>query len=150
MTGSTQSNHTSTELVLREQISAQTLALSCGGALQPQQQKQHWAPPPHQEPIPTPSIFSMSASQSTFDRGEQPAGRPSTSSSSPDTYGGRKRKRNLNTQAARRYRQRKADRLTELEEALSKVTAERDEFKLRLARAEAEADVLKAMIGKKG
>ncbi|SMR53436.1 unnamed protein product [Zymoseptoria tritici ST99CH_3D1] len=59
-------------------------------------------------------------------------------------------KRQKNTEAARRYRQRKVDRVTELEEALKVVSEERDELKLRLARAEAMSDVLKGMVGKSG
>lgn len=58
-------------------------------------------------------------------------------------------KRQRNTEAARRYRQRKVDKLTELEEALQSMTQERDELRLKLARAEAEADVLRGMVGKK-
>ena len=58
-------------------------------------------------------------------------------------------KRQRNTEAARRYRQRKVDRLTELEEALAKMTTERDDFRLRLAKAEAERDVLRGIISGK-
>ena len=59
------------------------------------------------------------------------------------------RKRQRNTEAARRYRQRKVDRVTELEEALQAMTRERDELRLKLARSEAEADVLRGMVGRK-
>lgn len=58
-------------------------------------------------------------------------------------------KRQRNTEAARRYRQRKVDRQTELEEALASMTKERDDLKLKLARSEAEADVLRGMVAKK-
>ncbi|KAI7551932.1 hypothetical protein KC331_g2227 [Hortaea werneckii] len=58
----------------------------------------------------------------------------------------RNRKRQRNTEAARRYRQRKVDRTTELEEALSAVSKERDELRLKLARSEAEAEVLRRMV----
>lgn len=58
-------------------------------------------------------------------------------------------KRQRNTEAARRYRQRKVDKVTELEEALQSMTQQRDELRLKLARAEAEADVLRGMVGKK-
>lgn len=60
----------------------------------------------------------------------------------------RVRKRKRNTEAARRYRQRKVDRLTELEEALAAMTREKDDLRLKLARAEAEVDVLRGMIRK--
>jgi hypothetical protein len=58
-------------------------------------------------------------------------------------------KRQRNTEAARRYRQRKVDRVSELEEALQLMTKERDEMKLRVARAEAEADVLRGLVGRR-
>lgn len=67
-----------------------------------------------------------------------------TSSNPPDKV----IKRQRNTEAARRYRQRKVDRVTELEEALAAMTKERDDFKLKLARSEAEADVLRRLVGK--
>jgi len=73
-----------------------------------------------------------------------------STSESPDLASGteRARKRQRNTEAARRYRQRKVDRVTELEEALAGVSKERDELRLRLARAEAEAEVLRGMMRK--
>jgi hypothetical protein len=40
--------------------------------------------------------------------------------------------------------------VTELEEALAAVSKERDELKLKLARAEAQADMLKDMVKKSG
>ena len=61
----------------------------------------------------------------------------------------RDHKRQRNTEAARRYRQRKVDRTTELEEALAVMTKERDELRLKLARSEAEVDVFKGMVGKR-
>lgn len=61
----------------------------------------------------------------------------------PKSTGTRKER---NTAAARRYRQRKLDRVTELEEALSKVMKERDELKLRLAKSEGEGDVLRGLL----
>ena len=58
------------------------------------------------------------------------------------------KKRKLNTQAAQRYRKRKVDRVADLEAALKAMTDERDEFKLKLARAEAEVDVLRRISGR--
>lgn len=57
-------------------------------------------------------------------------------------------KRQKNTEAARRYRQRKVDRLTELEDALAEMKKERDELKMQLARSQAETDVWRRMAGK--
>jgi hypothetical protein len=71
-----------------------------------------------------------------------------TESLSPQDHDERTNKRQKNTEAARRYRQRKVDRVTELEEALAAMTKERDDLKLKLARSEAEADVLRGMVGK--
>jgi hypothetical protein len=61
----------------------------------------------------------------------------------------RKRKRERNTEAARRYRQRRQDRLEELEEALAAMTKDRDELRIKLARSEAETDILKGLMAKK-
>ena len=71
---------------------------------------------------------------------------PSSISRSDETD--RITKRQRNTEAARRYRQRKMDRVTELEDALEEIRRERDELKLKLARSEAEADVLRGMVKK--
>jgi hypothetical protein len=62
---------------------------------------------------------------------------------------GRVEKRQRNTEAARRYRQRKLDKLSTVEEALMAMTKERDELRLELARARAEADILKGMVAQK-
>nr|POE88234.1 hypothetical protein CFP56_11463 [Quercus suber] len=66
-------------------------------------------------------------------------------SGSDRSSGELKRKRERNTEAARRYRQRKVDQVAELEEALAAMTRERDELKLKLARSETEVDVLRGM-----
>lgn len=55
-------------------------------------------------------------------------------------------KRQRNTLAARKYRQKRLDRISELEEALAGMTAERDEFRIKLARQEAETEALKMMM----
>ncbi|KLU91571.1 IDI4 [Magnaporthiopsis poae ATCC 64411] len=57
------------------------------------------------------------------------------------------RKRERNTAAARRYRQKRQDRITELEQALAEVTKERDELRLRLARQEAQTATLRDLMG---
>ncbi|KAL8397302.1 hypothetical protein RB594_004141 [Gaeumannomyces avenae] len=57
------------------------------------------------------------------------------------------RKRERNTAAARRYRQKRQDRIKELEEALAEVTKERDELRLRLARQEAQTATLRDLMG---
>ena len=57
-------------------------------------------------------------------------------------------KRQRNTAAARRYRKRKEDRQSELESLLAEMTKERNDLRLRLARSETEADVLRSMVKK--
>lgn len=55
-------------------------------------------------------------------------------------------RRQRNTIAARKYRQKKFDRIEELEKALAVALQERDDFKLQLARQEAENDALKKVM----
>lgn len=55
-------------------------------------------------------------------------------------------KRQRNTIAARKYRQKRLDRIKELEDALEEVTRDRDELRLKLARQEAETAALKEMM----
>ncbi len=70
-----------------------------------------------------------------------------SSSGSPDDGDDQVSKRVKNTEAARRYRQRKVDRMTDLEEQLAAMTKERDDLRIQLARSEAEADVLRRLAG---
>ncbi|OJK04006.1 hypothetical protein ASPACDRAFT_1852922 [Aspergillus aculeatus ATCC 16872] len=58
-------------------------------------------------------------------------------------------KRQLNTLAARRYRQRKLDRVNELEAELAAVKRERDELRMRVSKLEGETEALRGMVGKK-
>ena len=95
--------------------------------------------------IPTLASTSSKSNIATHSNSRTPA---TSSPSSADTFSGGKRvKQQRNTEAARRYRQRKVDRVSDLEDALQKMTQERDELKLKLARAEAESDVLRGMMG---
>ncbi|KAK8129937.1 hypothetical protein PG999_002317 [Apiospora kogelbergensis] len=55
-------------------------------------------------------------------------------------------KRQRNNVAAKKYRQKKIDRITELEMELKGVKDERDDLKIRLARQEAEASALRSML----
>lgn len=55
-------------------------------------------------------------------------------------------KRQRNTIAARKYRQKRLDRIKELEDALEAMTQERDELRLNLARQEAETAALREMM----
>lgn len=55
-------------------------------------------------------------------------------------------KRHRNTLAARKYRQKRLDRIKELEEALDEVTRERDDLRIKFARQEAQNEALKSMM----
>jgi hypothetical protein len=55
-------------------------------------------------------------------------------------------KRQRNNVAARKYRQKRIDRINELELELDEVKQERDDLKLRLARQEAETAALRTML----
>ncbi|KAI0533195.1 hypothetical protein GGR58DRAFT_487597 [Xylaria digitata] len=55
-------------------------------------------------------------------------------------------KRQRNNVAARKYRQKRIDRINELESELEEVKQERDDLKLRLARQEAETAALRSML----
>lgn len=82
-----------------------------------------------------------------------------TSLSSPSTSQGddtlsrvdssRVEKRKLNTLAARRCRQRRVDRMKELEAELEKVRKERDDWRLRCSKLEGETDALKGLLTRK-
>jgi hypothetical protein len=54
-------------------------------------------------------------------------------------------KRTRNTLAARRYRQRRVDQMSELEASLKETQAERDDLKVRVARLEGELEALRNM-----
>lgn len=58
-------------------------------------------------------------------------------------------KRKLNTQAARRYRQRRTEQVESLESDLRNVRQERDELKLRVAKLEGEAELLRTLLVEK-
>ncbi|KGO75550.1 hypothetical protein PITC_082570 [Penicillium italicum] len=83
----------------------------------------------------------------------------STSLSSPSTSqsdgilsrvdSSRVEKRKLNTLAARRCRQRRMDRMKELEAELEKVRKERDDWRLRCSKLEGETDALKGLLTRK-
>ncbi|CAJ2511880.1 Uu.00g075050.m01.CDS01 [Anthostomella pinea] len=55
-------------------------------------------------------------------------------------------KRQRNNVAARKYRQKRIDRITELESEVQGVKEERDDLRLRLARQEAESAALRSML----
>ena len=97
---------------------------------------------------PTTSSASVGSSPKKRSAAEVITRTPESSSSALHSGAGERiTKRHRNTEAARRYRQRNVDRVTELEQALEAMTKDRDELRLKLARSEAQADVLKGMVG---
>lgn len=60
------------------------------------------------------------------------------------------RKRERNNVAARKYRQKRIDRITELEEQLAAMQKERDDLKVALARKDSENSTLRELIGGNG
>lgn len=55
-------------------------------------------------------------------------------------------KRARNNLAAKRYRQKKVDRIEELEDEVKEVKKERDDLRVELARREAEVKALREML----
>jgi hypothetical protein len=55
-------------------------------------------------------------------------------------------KRQRNNIAARKYRQKRIDRITELETELLTIKEDRDDLRIRLARQEAETAALRSML----
>jgi hypothetical protein len=102
----------------------------------------------------TATMSSVSPTTSPGD-GSSKASRKRSADTSPATTGSgsppeedRVCKRQRNTDAARRYRQRKVDRVSELEEALAAMTKANEELKLKLAKSETEVTVLRGLVGK--
>lgn len=86
---------------------------------------------------------SASGSGSGMHRGPSGSGRAAAAKrEAPEVILRRER----NTIAARKYRQKKFDRIDELEKLLEAALQERDDLKLRLARQEAETDALKRVM----
>ncbi|KAI8630781.1 hypothetical protein F5Y19DRAFT_473900 [Xylariaceae sp. FL1651] len=90
-----------------------------------------------------PNHFSMSPSAVTFD---QPQQSTSVKRRSPPVDHVTALKRQRNNVAARKYRQKRIDRISELESELEDIKQERDDLRLRLARQEAETAALRSML----
>ncbi|KAF7587586.1 hypothetical protein BBP40_007027 [Aspergillus hancockii] len=90
----------------------------------------------------SPSANSLSASTSPSDSVATPA--VSSKPSAPS----RIEKRQQNTLAARRYRQRRVDQMKSLEDELRKVREERDALKMRVSKLEGETEALRCLLGR--
>lgn len=78
-----------------------------------------------------------------------PANTGSSNTKSADCEA-RKLRRQRNTAAARKYRQRRLDRIEELEQALQQTQTERDELKVQVARWKGKAEALQALMAGSG
>ncbi|RAK97554.1 bZIP transcription factor JlbA/IDI-4 [Aspergillus ibericus CBS 121593] len=82
---------------------------------------------------PSPQMPAVSNTASPLNRSRDPPKEPPN----------RVKKRELNTMAARRYRQRRVDRMNQLEEELEAIKRERDELKMRVSKLEGETEALR-------
>jgi hypothetical protein len=97
---------------------------------------------------PTQAVSSRSHSSSSSTHSTSPKS-PNVNSDDPlAPVSSAIKKRTLNTLAARRYRQRRVDQVTNLEEMLKETKEERDSLKEKVARLEGELDVLRRLVGK--
>lgn len=95
---------------------------------------------------PPPSTMGSSPNSSTPP--SDFASTPSVSSHAKTTGASRIEKRQQNTLAARRYRQRRVDQLKNMEDELRKVKEERDALKMRVSKLEGETEALRCLLGR--
>lgn len=121
---------------------ADLLTLPSSGTVLPEELSSHPTPAaykPHGSP-------ASSTSGSSRKRGRLPSP-PEQDPGEEDPETAIKRQRN--TMAARKYRQKRLDRISDLERSLGDMTDQRDALKLQLARKEAEVDALREMLVRK-
>ena len=92
---------------------------------------------------PNPAPQSMSAGSSSKSGLEDVSSKPGSSSASSS----RVEKRKANTLAARRYRQNRLDKVSELESALKATQLERDALKVQVAMLQGETQALREIVG---
>jgi hypothetical protein len=68
----------------------------------------------------------------------------------PDADAAQADRRRRNNAAAAKYRQKKIDRIAELEKALEEVSKERDGLKMQLAKRDGEVELLRGLLAKRG
>lgn len=91
---------------------------------------------------PNPTPDSVSAGSRLKSSPEDVSFKPGSSSASSS----RVEKRTANTLAARRYRQKRLDKVAELESALEATQLERDTLKVQVAKLQGENEVLKDLV----
>jgi hypothetical protein len=110
---------------------------------------------PGMTPPPAPHHYRQDSPSSTHSGGSVSKYRGAARSPDGDDFDGGSDeaqaaiRRHRNTMAARKYRQKRLDQISDLERALSDVTTERDDLKLKLARREAEVEALREILGNK-
>lgn len=97
------------------------------------------ASPDNKGPISTPSSATSATNLSK-------PGRKRASSPETEEQADRRRRNNV---AAAKYRQKKIDRISELEDILGSVSRERDDLKLQLAKRDAEVELLRRLLAEK-
>ncbi|GAB1195862.1 hypothetical protein APSETT444_005127 [Aspergillus pseudonomiae] len=105
-----------------------------------------YCPEPATNLPPPPATMTSSPSSSSPSSESVPT--PSVSGPAKSTSTSRIEKRQQNTLAARRYRQRRVDQLKSLEEELRKVKEERDALKMRVSKLEGETEALRCLAGR--
>ncbi|OBT52933.1 hypothetical protein VE04_06402 [Pseudogymnoascus sp. 24MN13] len=100
------------------------------------------SPSPFSQSISSDSPAHMPTTKSTT----SPGSTMSTATTATTQPNSAIRKRKLNTLAARRYRQKRVDQVTELETALKNTQRERDDLSVRVARLEGELGALRQML----
>jgi hypothetical protein len=104
--------------------------------------------PPDGLLLPTSSTSSSSTASPSSSSGAQSS--QSKRRQTPPAEDDRTEKRRRNTLAAAKYRQKKLDKVDELEKQLRDVRDERDELRIRLAKRDAEVEILRRMLDSKG
>ncbi|KAJ8103422.1 hypothetical protein POJ06DRAFT_234442 [Lipomyces tetrasporus] len=98
-----------------------------------------------------PNVFESPSTHSISIKVPSPTSSPNSSTpphnETPNDTPARVVKRQLNTLAARRYRQRRLDQVKDLEAELRNVQRERDELRMRVSKLEGETEVLKSLLG---
>lgn len=103
--------------------------------------------PPGQSCFPV--KLNSPGSSSSASEGSSGSGKRKHPADEEDVEADKALKRQRNTMAARKYRQKRLDRISELEKALDERTDERDDLRLQLARREAEVAALREMLAAK-
>merc|ERR1712000_608400 len=102
---------------------------------------------PHNSANHTPALNPQPPSSTPPHSSQSNPQKRSAPASDEDNDASQKRQRN--TMAARRYRQRRLDRMAELEKKLADMTEERDDLRVKLARREAEVGALREVLSAK-